>query len=81
VGGDFRVLRCFDLTSSLFTSMVQDCQALFCFLFRRPKNVHSHNWAKPAFRVRRIQVAKFLPTAIRRTSINNKDRSPACIPG
>jgi hypothetical protein len=33
VGGDFRVLLRFNFTSPLFTSMVQDCQALFCLYF------------------------------------------------
>src|SRR2546428_4858815 len=33
VGGDFRVLLRFKLTSPFFTSVVHDCQALFCLLF------------------------------------------------
>jgi hypothetical protein len=36
VGADFRVLLRFNFTSPFFTSMVQDCQTLFCLLF------HSH---------------------------------------
>ena len=38
VGGDFRVLLRFNFTSPFFTTMVQDCQAFFCLLFRRHKN-------------------------------------------
>jgi hypothetical protein len=33
VGGDFRVLLRFNLTSPYFTAMVQGCQTLFCLYF------------------------------------------------
>jgi len=41
VGGDFRVLFRFNLTSPFFTSMVQHSSAI-CLLFLRHKNVQSH---------------------------------------
>jgi hypothetical protein len=41
VGGDFRVLFRFNLTSPFFTSMVQH-SSLICLLFLRHKNVQSH---------------------------------------
>ena len=41
VGGDFRVLFRFKLTSPFFTSMVQD-SSVICLLFLGHKNVQSH---------------------------------------
>jgi hypothetical protein len=63
VGGDFRILLCFNLTAPYFTSMVQDCQAQFRCALRRPARADTIPRVRARARKRRLDGVTTTPRA------------------